>query len=64
MRCAGSRPAGAWTVPARILLVAAGAITALFVARDAPNFQVIEGMVGIAIIAVVVGVLVLLNRRG
>ncbi|WP_207802888.1 hypothetical protein [Roseicella frigidaeris] len=51
-------------MPARILLVAAGAITALFVARDAPNFQVIEGMVGIAIIAVVVGVLVLLNRRG
>jgi hypothetical protein len=48
---------------ARVLLVAAGAITALFVARDAPNFQVIEGMVGIALIAAVVVALALLRRR-
>jgi hypothetical protein len=48
---------------ARLVLVAAGAITAIFVARDAPNFQVVEGMVGIALIAAVVVALVLLQRR-
>jgi hypothetical protein len=48
---------------ARLVLVAAGAITAIFVARDAPNFEVIEGMVGIALIAAVVVALALLGRR-
>lgn len=48
---------------ARLVLVVAGAITALFVARDAPNFQVVEGMVGIALIAAVVVALALLRRR-
>ena len=51
---------------ARLILVAAGAITALFVSRDAPNFDVVSGMVGIGVIAVIVLGLVLLNwrRRG
>jgi hypothetical protein len=50
---------------ARLVLAAAGAITAIFVARDAPNFQVVEGMVGIALIAAVVVAVVLLSwRRG
>jgi hypothetical protein len=48
---------------ARLVLAAAGAITAIFVSRDAPNFDVVEGMVGIALIAAVVGGLVLLGRR-
>ncbi|NOG69224.1 hypothetical protein [Roseicella sp. DB1501] len=47
----------------RVVLLGAGAITALFVARDAPNFDVIEGMVGIAIIATLVFAMVLLGRR-
>jgi len=47
----------------RILLLAAGAITALFVARDAPNFVVIEGMVATLIIAAIVLVLALTRRK-
>lgn len=47
----------------RIPLVLAGAIAALFVARDAPNFAVVEGMIAIAIIAVVVLVLALTRKR-
>lgn len=50
---------------ARLVLLAAGAVTGLFVARDAPNFDVIEGMVGIGLIAAIVAALVLLGwRRG
>jgi hypothetical protein len=50
---------------ARLVLAAAGAITAIFVSRDAPNFDVVEGMVGIALIAAVVMAMVLLSwRRG
>jgi hypothetical protein len=48
---------------ARLVLAAAGAITAIFVARDAPNFQVVEGMVGIALVAAVVVAMVLLSWR-
>ena len=48
---------------ARLVLAAVGAITAVFVARDAPNFDVIEGMVGIALIAAVVAAMVLLGWR-
>jgi hypothetical protein len=44
-------------------LVVAGALTALFVARDAANFQVVEAMVGVAIIAAVAVVLALFGRR-
>jgi hypothetical protein len=47
----------------RLILGVAGAITAIFVARDAPNFQVVEGMVGIAVVAVVVVALALTRRR-
>ena len=36
---------------------------ALFVARDAPNFMVVQGLLGIALIAAVVAVLALLGRR-
>jgi hypothetical protein len=50
---------------ARLVLAAAGAITAIFVSRDAPNFDVVEGMVGIALITAVVMAMVLLSwRRG
>ena len=47
----------------RIPLVMAGAIAALFVARDAPNFTVVEGMIAVAIIAAVVVALALIRRR-
>jgi hypothetical protein len=47
----------------RVVLVAAGALTAMFVARDAPNFAVVEAMVGVALIAAVVAVLALISRR-
>jgi hypothetical protein len=47
----------------RIPLVIAGAVAALFVARDAPNFAVVEGMIAIAIIAAVILALALTRRR-
>jgi len=47
----------------RVLLLAAGAIAALFVARDAPNFPVVEGMVAVLIIAAIVIVAALLRRK-
>lgn len=47
----------------RLILVAAGALATLFVARDAPNFTVVQGLLGIALIATVVAVLALLGRR-
>jgi uncharacterized membrane-anchored protein len=47
----------------RFILVAAGAVAALFVARDAPNFGVVEGMIAVALIAAVVVVLALTRRR-
>jgi hypothetical protein len=51
----------AWLI--RLVLVAAGALAALFVARDAPNFGVVEGMFGVAIIAALVVALALLRRK-
>lgn len=39
----------------RILLVAAGAITALFVARDALNFTIIQTFVAILLVTAVLG---------
>jgi hypothetical protein len=48
---------------ARLILVVASAITALSVSRDAPNFDVVSGMVGIGVIAAIVLGLVLLGRR-
>lgn len=50
-----------WLV--RIILLAAGAIAALFVARDAANFDIVQGMVAIALIAGVVLVVALLRRK-
>ena len=47
----------------RLVLVAAGAVAALFVARDAPNFGVVQGMIGVALIAAVVVLLALGRRR-
>lgn len=47
----------------RIPLLLAGTIAALFVARDAPNFEVVEGMIAIAVIAAVVVALALLRKR-
>lgn len=46
----------------RVLLLAAGAVAALFVARDAPNFGVVQGMVAVVMIAAVV-VAVAVGRR-
>jgi hypothetical protein len=54
---------GSGAMLVRVVLVMAGALTALFVSRDAPNFEVVEAMIGIAIIAAVVAVLALLSRR-
>ncbi|WP_192912475.1 hypothetical protein [Paracraurococcus ruber] len=48
---------------ARLILVAAGSVTALFLARDAENFGVVQGMVAIALVAAVVVALALLRRR-
>lgn len=50
-----------WAV--RLLLVAAGAVTTIFVARDAENFTVVQGMVAIALVAGVVLVLALTRRK-
>ena len=49
-----------WAI--RLVLVLAGAIAAAFVARDAENFSVVQGMVAVALIAAVV-VLVAVTRR-
>lgn len=50
-----------WLV--RLLLLAAGAVTALFLARESENFAVVEGMVAIALVAAVVLVLAVIRRR-
>jgi hypothetical protein len=55
--------AGTKTMWLRLVLAAAGAIAATFVARDAPNFGVVQGFVGIAVIAAVVVVLALFPKR-
>jgi hypothetical protein len=40
----------------RILFVIAGAVTALFVARDALNFTIIQTLVAIMLVTAIVGV--------
>jgi hypothetical protein len=50
-----------WVI--RLLLVAAGAIAALFVAREAENFTVVQGMVAVALVAALVLALALLRRK-
>lgn len=47
----------------RAILLAAGAIAAVFVARDAENFGVVQGMVAVGLIAAVVIGLALTRRR-
>lgn len=51
----------AWLV--RIALLAGGAVAAWFVAPDAPNYSVVQGMMTVAIIAAAVLAAVLLGRR-
>jgi len=46
----------------RIVLALASGIAALFVARDAPNFMVVAGMIGVALIAAVVLAMVVARR--
>ena len=41
----------------------AGLVAGLFVARDAPNFDVVQGMIAIAIIAAVVVALALTRGK-
>ena len=50
-----------WVV--RLVLVLAGAIAAIFVARDAANFGVVQGMVAVALIAAVVVALAMTRRK-
>jgi hypothetical protein len=50
-----------WAI--RLLLVASGALAALFVARDAENFSVVQGMVAVALFALLVVALALLRRK-
>jgi hypothetical protein len=50
-----------WAI--RILLVAAGTIAAIFVARDAENFGVVQGMIAVALVAAVVLAAALLRRK-
>lgn len=50
-----------WAI--RFLLLAAGAVAALFVAREAENFGVVQGMVAVALVAGVVLVVALGRRR-
>lgn len=51
----------AWVV--RILLVAGGAVASWFVAPDAENFTVVQGMVSVAIFAAAVLVVALISRK-
>ncbi len=46
----------------RLALLAGGSIAALFVARDAENFGVVQGMMAVAVIAAVVLAAALIRR--
>jgi hypothetical protein len=50
-------------MPIRILLIVAGAIAALLVAREAPNFAVVQGMVAVVLIALVVIAIAFFRRK-
>lgn len=43
----------------RIVLAAGGSVAALFVARDSPNFGVVQGMLATVVLACIVGIIVL-----
>ena len=47
----------------RLLLVVAGALAALFVARDALGFPVVTGVIAILLVAVAVIALAFVRRR-
>ena len=51
----------AWLL--RIALLAGGVVAAWFVAPDAPNYTVVQGMMTVAIIAACVVLAALINRR-
>jgi len=51
----------AWLV--RIALLAGGAVAAWFVAPDAPNYSVVQGMMTVVIIAIAVLAAALIRRR-
>ncbi|MCB8822301.1 hypothetical protein [Microvirga rosea] len=44
-----------WVV--RLLMIAAGAVTGWVVAEDAPNFGIIQAMIGLLLLTLIVGVL-------
>jgi pantothenate synthetase len=50
-----------WAI--RLLLVAAGALAAVFVARDAENFTVVQGMVAVALVAAAVVAVAIFRRK-
>jgi len=47
----------------RIILIVAGSLAALFVARDALNFPIISGVIAILLVAVVVIAFAFFKRR-
>lgn len=47
----------------RIVLAAGGALAALFVARDSPNFGVVQGMLSTVVLVCVIGLIVLWRWR-
>ena len=47
----------------RLALAAGAALAGLVVAQEAPNFAVVQGIAGLVVIAAVVGVLALLQRK-
>jgi hypothetical protein len=55
------KPRMAWLI--RIALLAGGALAALLVARDAPNFPVLEAMMALLVIAAALVALALLRKR-
>jgi hypothetical protein len=52
-----SIPLGCTSLIVRGLLLISGTVTGWFVARDAPNFSFIQGMVSLVVIAVIVFVI-------
>ncbi len=47
----------------RLVLPIAGGLAALFIARDAPNFELVQGIIAVAVIAAIVVLLGLSRRR-
>jgi len=50
------------SLPIRLLLAVAGAIAVVFVARDVPNFGVLQAFISMLLIVAVVGLLAWLRR--